>query len=74
MADCVQFAGASAEEWLTWLQRMDRKMDEALEKLNRPAFMRIERGEDLVGRVAGLEARVAKIERKLDISATLEPH
>jgi hypothetical protein len=73
MADADMLAGVSSAEWLEWLQRMDRKLDGILDKLASLELPPFEAGDTVSGREAILEERVAKIERKLDISATFEP-
>jgi|HubBroStandDraft_4_1064222.scaffolds.fasta_scaffold1223298_2 hypothetical protein len=74
MAPGDELAGVSSAEWLAWLQPMDQKLDRFLDKLNRPALTRPESDGVLQRRIGDLEERVAKIERKLDISSTFEPN
>ncbi len=71
MSDPYTPPGVSAEEWIAWLQRMDRKLGSFRENLDQPP---LEEAGDIRARIANLEARVANIEGKLDISPAFEPN
>jgi hypothetical protein len=62
------------DEWLVWLQRVDRKLDRFLEKTGRIELPAVEARDAFSTRLSKLEERVANIEGKLDISTAFEPN